>query len=457
MYSEVSKINYRIMYIKSAWSYVNKGLLAILGFLVISSLAALVYLAHTLNSLHTSTVQNSSSVGTVFVLQDLLINVQDLQRSVRGYVITGDENFLEPYQKNLQTIPSELHILRTNNNLVLTDQQVQRLVDLTNNILMTMEQTVQSRKEFGLEVAQMQVSGGDGEAVMRQLRQEITKLSSERLQNIGPTQRRSELNSERAIVVAIALAVLVLGTCIALSWYFKRSILQERALESTKNEFLSLASHQLRTPATNVKQYIGLLLDGYMGDLNEQQKHALQVAYKNNESEINIMNDLLNVAKLDLNRIQLHKKITNVMKVVRNVVRDYNHMAKDKQQTLRLEGPTQIMALIDEVYIKGVVENLIDNAIKYSKNGTRITVSVAREQDSIYISVKDHGLGIKKRDYGKLFNKFSRLDNEFSANSEGSGLGLYWVKQVVSLHRGSIEVTSREGKGSVFTVRLPVR
>jgi two-component system sensor histidine kinase VicK len=82
---------------------------------------------------------------------------------------------------------------------------------------------------------------------------------------------------------------------------------------------------------------------------------------------------------------------------------------------------------------------------------------VSREQDHVLISIRDQGLGIKKRDFAKLFNKFSRLDNEFSANSQGSGLGLYWVKQVVDLHRGEIEVSSKEGKGSTFTVRLPVR
>jgi signal transduction histidine kinase len=115
------------------------------------------------------------------------------------------------------------------------------------------------------------------------------------------------------------------------------------------------------------------------------------------------------------------------------------------------------MAAVDEAYIKGVVENLVDNSIKYSKEGTTVTIEVSREQDNVLITVRDQGLGIKKRDYGKLFNKFSRLDNEFSANSQGSGLGLYWVKQIVKLHNGTISVNSREGRGSVFTVLLPVR
>jgi two-component system phosphate regulon sensor histidine kinase PhoR len=240
-------------------------------------------------------------------------------------------------------------------------------------------------------------------------------------------------------------------------WYFKRAILHERALESTKNEFLSLASHQLRTPATNVKQYIGLLLDGYMGNLTEQQRQALVVAYRNNEAEISIMNNLLDVAKLDLDRIQLHKKVVNVTKIAKHVVQDSKSQAMERKQTLKLEGPKQVMASVDDEYVRGVIENLVDNAIKYSKEKTKIMVTVAREQDFVCIVVKDQGLGIRKRDYGKLFNKFTRLDNEFSANSEGSGLGLYWVKKIVELHGGTIDVTSREGRGSTFTVRLPIR
>jgi signal transduction histidine kinase len=145
------------------------------------------------------------------------------------------------------------------------------------------------------------------------------------------------------------------------------------------------------------------------------------------------------------------------MKTVRHVVRDNTRHAAERGQTIELEGPKQLMATVDETYIKGVIENLVDNAVKYSKRDARITVTVIRDQDMVAIAVEDTGLGIRKRDFSKLFNKFSRLDNEFSANSQGSGLGLYWVKQIVALHGGTIDVDSHEGKGSVFTVRLPIR
>lgn len=444
------------MHIKSTWSYIHKGLLAILSILVVSSLAAIIFLTHTLLGLNTLTTESSKAVGTAFVLQDVLTNLQELQTSVRGYVLTADKAFLSPYERANSRIPSDLKIIH-NQELLLSGKQIKRIEGLITSHQDIMSRTITLRDTEGFESAQSLVASRQGEKVMNDFRTEITAISSYGLQNIGPMQQQSRAEVQRAIWVAATLGALVVATSVAVIWYFKRAILQERALESTKNEFLSLASHQLRTPATNVKQYIGLLMDGYMGDLTEQQRNALTVAYKNNEAEINIMNDLLDVAKLDLDRIQLHKKITNVRSIANQVVKEYSTAAKERNQVITLEGPKQVMASVDEAYVKGIIENLLDNAVKYSRDGTRIVITVDRQQDNVCVEVKDRGLGIKKRDFARLFNKFSRLDNEFSANSQGSGLGLYWAKQIIRLHGGTIELSSREGKGSVFTVKLPVR
>jgi CHASE3 domain sensor protein len=311
------------MHIKSAWSYVNKGLLIILSFLVISTLSSVVYLIYTLQSLHSFTRQGTNAVATAFVLQDLLINMQDVENSVRGYIITGDPAFLARYDNAKDRIPTNLRIIKTDKNLLLTGKQAQEIATLSNQKLDRMKQVVAIEHDEGFENAQAFVSTKQGETIMNNLRNQITSISSVGLGNIGPLRTNSEANLHRALYVAGTLGVFVVGACVAVMWYFQRAILRERALESTKNEFLSLASHQLRTPATNVKQYLALLMDGYMGDLTEQQRHALSVAYKNNESEISIMNNLLDVAKLDLERIQLHKKVTNIMSIVQHVVHDH--------------------------------------------------------------------------------------------------------------------------------------
>lgn len=445
------------MNIKSTWNNANKGLLIILSILVVATIVTLIYLAHTLLGLQKLVNQGGSAAGRVFVLQDVLINMQEVQTGMRGYVITGDPEFLAPYNKALVRLPADIRILKSSQQLALTSDEKRRIEALVTDGMARMQRIAETRSSEGYEAAQVIIANRQTETIMNDLRQEITSISSDSLRDIGPMQQRSQADIRRALWVGVAMGMLIVGTCAAVLWIFRRAILQERALESTKNEFLSLASHQLRTPATNVKQYLSLVMEGYMGDLNEQQQKALAVAYRNNEAEIKIMNDLLDVAKLDLKRIQLHKKVTNVMAIARTVVREYKPRIQEKNQTLELKGSKVIMANVDKEYIKGVIQNLLDNAMKYSHEGKKIVMHIEREQDEICISVIDRGVGIKKRDYGKLFNKFSRLTNEFSANSEGSGLGLYWVKQVMELHGGRIDIHSRDGKGSTFTVYLPVR
>ncbi len=445
------------MYVKSLWNYANRGLLAILSILVVFSLASIIFLIHTLLQLNSFLNRSSSAVGSALVLQDLVINLQKIESGPRAYVATGQPEFLEDRSESEARIRHDLNIIKNRHELQIDDQRVQRIDTLARQKMEYMRQLVAVRDEQGPVAATEMLASLQGKTVMDQLQEEIDAVTTQRLNNIGPAQKRISDDARRAIAVAGAMAVFVLGTCVAVIWYFQRAILRERALDNTKSEFLSLASHQLRTPATNVKQYLGLLLDGYMGDLTDQQRRALEVANKNNEAEIQIMNNLLDVAKLDLHKIQLDRKPTDIVKIARQVITELQPKAAERGQTINLTGEKELIGTVDAGYVKGVIENLVDNAMKYSKEGTDITVKVTRDDGLAVISVRDQGLGIRKRDFGKLFNKFSRLDNEFSANSQGSGLGLYWVKHIVSLHGGRIWMSSKEGKGSVFKIQLPIK
>lgn len=445
------------MPLKNTWNYVHKGLLAILGVLIIATITALIFLGHTLLDLNRLITRGGNGVGKVLVLQDILGNVEEMQAAVRGYVISGDQSYVDSYNKTLKRIPVDMRTLNAPQEQVLSKSDIRHIQDLVGQELAVLQQVIDARTTQGYDTAQVLVAVHHNDTIMEQLRQQVTSISSTNLRNIGPQQRGAASEMKLALGVGTAMGVLVICACLAVLWYFQRAILKERALESSKNEFLSLASHQLRTPATNVKQYIGLLMDGYMGDLTDAQRRALEVAYRNNESEIKIMNDLLDVAKLDLQRIQLHKSVTNIVAIAREVVKNARPRADERNQKIELSAPNSLMANVDRTYIRGVIENLLDNGLKYSHPGTKVTITLGREQDMVCVSVRDKGLGIKKRDYGKLFNKFSRLNNEFSANSEGSGLGLYWVKQIVKLHGGNINVASLDGRGSEFSVYLPVR
>ena len=292
---------------------------------------------------------------------------------------------------------------------------------------------------------------------MERLSTEIRAIVTANQRAVIPRQNQAHDRLRHSLYGGGTVLLFTLGIAVALVKYFQRSLYRERALENTKSEFLSLASHQLRTPATNVKQYIGLLMDGYLGGLTRKQKDALAIAYRNNDLEIRIVNDLLDVAKLDLKRIQLSKQSVNVASIVRQVAEEFETIAQNRNQSMTVTVPNRLQAHVDRTYFKGVVEKLI-NAIKYSREGTNIKVKLVGpdEENWFKLIVRDRGVGMQKREIPKLFMKFSRLNNEFSASSEGSGTGLYWVKQIVELHGGTINVATREGSGSKFTVRLPV-
>lgn len=229
-------------------------------------------------------------------------------------------------------------------------------------------------------------------------------------------------------------------------------------LNKSKDEFIALASHQLRTPATSVKQYLGMLLEGFAGDLNltDQQKRLLQTAYDSNQRQIEIVNDLLLIATLDAGKITLQKKPVAVITFLSEIIEEYQPRYAPKKQMLRFTHPDKtIQASFDDIRLRMAIENLVDNASKYSGDNTTITVIAKQTAKGVSISVTDQGVGIAKEDFKKLFQKFSRIPNELSTSSGGSGLGLYWAQKIVKLHGGALTIKSEPGKGSTFTITLP--
>ena len=228
-------------------------------------------------------------------------------------------------------------------------------------------------------------------------------------------------------------------------------------LNSAKDEFVSLASHQLRTPATVVKQYAAMLNQGYVGELSKEQKDMVDVVYKSNERQLEIIEDLLRVARVDDGKVYLEKSACNVVQQLEEVIAKQAILFRTRGQTVVLHKPRkQMIAFMDQKLMLMVLENLIDNAGKYSKPGSQITIDL--EQNDIYttVSIKDTGVGISKSDLQKLFQKFSRIDNPLSVSVGGTGLGLYWAKKILDLHEGAIEVTSTLHKGSTFSVKMPI-
>lgn len=227
-------------------------------------------------------------------------------------------------------------------------------------------------------------------------------------------------------------------------------------LNTAKDEFISLASHQLRTPATGVKQFLGMVLEGYAGRVPQKQRKLLKQAYASNERQLTIVDDLLKVAQVDAGKVKLQKETVNLVALVKDVISGQTTKFTEREQTV-IFRPRQrnVTAPVDPDRLRMVLENIIDNASKYTPSGKTIEIRVTKAKGMAMITVRDEGVGIDSRYKQKIFDKFSRLDNPMSVLVGGTGLGLYWVKKIVDLHGGTITVDSTLGKGSTFSIILP--
>lgn len=247
-----------------------------------------------------------------------------------------------------------------------------------------------------------------------------------------------------------------------LSYSIQRKAMESQRIEQlmevnrSKDEFIAVASHELRTPATAVKQYLGMVMQGFAGDLNEQQLSFLDQAYESNERQLRIIDDILRVARLDLDKLTINPAKIDVASIVRSVADDIGPLAEKRQQTIELTAPEEpAWVMGDELYIRMALANVIDNASKYSHEGGNVSVSIERKSDRIQIEVTDDGVGIAEEDMDKLFVKFSRIHNPLSIQRGGTGLGLYWSREIIEIHHGRIAVKSETGVGTTFTVVLP--
>lgn len=230
---------------------------------------------------------------------------------------------------------------------------------------------------------------------------------------------------------------------------------KEFEVARSKDEFLSLATHQLQTPSTGVKAALSLLNSGVVEKLTPKQEELVRDAQEGNEREIRIVNDLLNVARADSGRMILKKEPTDLSKLVKDILHEQQPTIKSRKQQLDVEAESVVMA-IDPNRLRMAIENLVSNASKYTPDSGKIAVKVEKTDSGVVIQVIDGGVGIADSDISKVFVKFTRLDNPLSEKRGGTGLGLYLVKQIVELHGGEIKVNSKIGKGSQFTIELPL-
>ncbi len=235
-----------------------------------------------------------------------------------------------------------------------------------------------------------------------------------------------------------------------------------KKLDEAKSEFISLASHQLRTPLTAIKGYVSMVLEGSFGEIGARVKDALDRVFVSSNQLVNLVNDLLDLSRIESGKIQYQFAPVRLEDIVARVLKELEETARKKgiEFEFRNTASTGTPVRGDVEKLHEAIINLIDNAVKYSSAGTVAVALEHIEQNkvpSLRFSVTDRGIGISPEDIGRLFTKFARSDEARKMRPDGMGIGLYFVKKIVEDHRGKVWVTSPgPGQGSTFFIELPI-
>jgi len=234
------------------------------------------------------------------------------------------------------------------------------------------------------------------------------------------------------------------------------NLTREKMIDQMKSEFISIAAHQLRTPLSAIKWAIKMILDGDMGKLNDDQSKLLFKGYRSNERIINLVNDMLNVSRIEEGRFGYSFGRENFEEALKIVIDNLENQIKEKKLDLKIKKPKKVpLVYMDKQKMVLVLQNLIENSVKYTPENGKIEISIEAGKRFLNVSVKDNGVGIPEKDRSKLFSKFFRAENVVRMQTEGSGLGLFMVKNIIEKHGGDISVKSKEGEGTEINFTLP--
>jgi PAS domain S-box-containing protein len=236
-----------------------------------------------------------------------------------------------------------------------------------------------------------------------------------------------------------------------------RDVTREREVDRMKTEFVSLVSHELRTPLTSIKGFTQMVLEGDAGEINEEVQEFLGIALNNTDRLIALVNDLLDISRIESGRVQLKSEAVDLNAAVETVAATMQGKLREKEQQLAVSvDPAATCVTGDRDKLVQVLTNYVSNAHKYTEPGGSIRVVVSRQGDFARVAVSDNGHGIAPEDQARLFSRFYRVDNEMTREVGGTGLGLSIVKQLIELQGGEVGVQSELGAGSTFTFTIPL-
>ncbi len=316
----------------------------------------------------------------------------------------------------------------------------------TSQALSTEDQSQISDERFWVVVKPVSNEDGEKAALVSM------KISSKVIDDLT----RQNLN--RSIIVLIATIVVIILLLANNTRLFQYAAVAKRLREvdMMKDEFISMVSHELRTPITGIKGYLKMLIDKSFGELPEEAEEKLRLVSKETDRLSNLVNDLLDVSRIQQGRLKFVYRPVNVSLLTDEIIASFAQQAKDKGLALKSKIPVSLPPVrADEEKLQQIIVNLVSNAIKYTQKGS-VVVEAKEKQGMVSIKVSDTGIGMSAQEREHLFEKFYRVRNEKTDAISGSGLGLWISRELARIMKGEIYVESIENVGTHVTVVLPV-
>jgi signal transduction histidine kinase len=253
------------------------------------------------------------------------------------------------------------------------------------------------------------------------------------------------------IVIFTTLIIFVIGHLIIQSFSFMAEANQ------MKTEFVSITTHQLRTPLSSLKWSLNLLMEGKLCPVDNKQKEYLEIMKESNERMIHLVNDLLDVSRIEQNRIDLRPQKFSLVDLIQSLVLEISPIAETKNISVGINrGPGLEQVWADQERIRMVVQNLLDNAVKYTEDRGKVSISINRQGIFLKCEINDTGVGIPAHQQKQIFQKFFRSENAKKYQTEGTGLGLFIAKGIIEASGGKIGFSSKEFEGSTFWFTIPI-
>lgn len=409
-----------------------------------------------LRALETAQLSVYHTQDIIGKLKETVSELKELEIIQRNYLLTSNKSSLDEYKtvfSKVKTAVSELKALTSDQRL-----QQKNILLLQGKIGEKLENVNEELSLFangGLPAVEQTLATNDGYRKTQEIQKIVSNIENDEKKLLKSYSQNTTISMYRTYITILISSLLSIGLVFLIFYLIKRELEFRIGKEKRKDEFVSMATHELKTPITSLQIFVQVL-EKRLTSLNDKkaQRYIVQIITQVDRLK-NLINDLLDVSRLQVGKMKFEKEYFNLEKMTRDLVESFQHTT-DRHKII-VRGKIKQPVLGDEDRISQVLTNLLSNAIKYSPNAHKIVISLSQTAKAAIISIQDFGIGIPEISKANIFERFYRVHGESEKEFQGLGMGLYISQEIIKRHKGKLWFESVKDKGSTFYFSLPLR